>query len=474
MSINEEWWGAASSRFGQLIDDEPSELSRYSMDAWPLQAKRRRAGAIPASPAAVFRPRETQDVAELVIWAQDHEVPLVAHGAGSSVTGAAIPGDGTIVVDVSRMNRILGFDAKSGHVHVEGGVLGGDLEQYLSERGRTTWFSPQSLLRSTVGGWIATAATGQFSSRFGDISELVSKLTVVLASGEVVQLGSSPRGAVGPDMANIMIGSEGAFGIVTEAWLRPSPAEPLTGLIAYGLPSVEVGLGAVREIMMSGVRPALVRLYDADEASTLAVPQPPPPAVLLMGFVGPPVVAAAERSFVQQLLETAEGTDLGDAAVAQWMAGRYDFSSIEKLLDSEGGYAETIEVAGTWDQIPAIYRAMKDELRPIVDDEFGHFYHAYVDGISLYLIVRGRVATDENAVDVLERVWSCAMETALETGAVISHHHGIGQARAAYLERDLGPGAMRLLTALKRALDPTTLFHPGSLVPAEAEDLAQC
>src|ERR1700722_7214560 len=113
MSINEEWWGAASSRFGQLIDDEPSELSRYSMDAWPLQAKRRRPGAIPSSPAAVFRPRETQDAAELVIWAQNHEDPLDAHGAGSSIHREALPGDRTIVVDVSRMNRILGFDAKS-------------------------------------------------------------------------------------------------------------------------------------------------------------------------------------------------------------------------------------------------------------------------------------------------------------------------------------------------------------------------
>lgn len=470
MSKNEDWWSDASSFFGPLIDCDPSVLNRYAQDAWPLQAKRRRSGAVLAPPAAVFRPRGTDDVVKIVNWARDHGVALVARGAGSSVTGSAIASEGSIVVDLSRMNRVIEFDPKSGHVHVECGILGGSLEQYLTERGRTTWFSPQSLLRSTVGGWIATAATGQFSSRFGDISDLVSRMTVVLANGELVHLGSSPRGAVGPDLANVMIGSEGAFGIVTEAWLRTYPAEPLTGLITYGLSSVEVGLDAVREIMQSGTRPALVRLYDSDEASTLAVPQPPPPAVLLMGFVGPHEVAEAEKRSVQQIIKAAQGTDLGEAAVAQWMAGRYDFSAIEGLLDSEGGYAETIEVAGTWDQIPTIYRAMKVALSPIADDVFGHFSHAYNDGISLYLIVRGRAGSDHDAVRILERVWQCTMETALETGAVISHHHGVGRVRSGYLERYLGTGAMELLAALKRGFDPTTLLHPGSLVPVATAD----
>jgi alkyldihydroxyacetonephosphate synthase len=471
MRKTENWWSDAWSRFGPLISRDPLTLRQYAGDAWPLQAKRRRAGDVLSPPAAVFLPRGTDDVAVMVNWARNHDVALVARGAGSSVTGAAIPGEGTIVVDVSSMNRIVGFDSKSGHVHVECGVLGGALEEYLSERDRTTWFSPQSLLRSTVGGWIATAATGQFSTRFGDISDLVSQMTVVLASGEIVRLGNSPRGAVGPDLANLIIGSEGAFGIVTEAWLRTYPAEPLTGLVTYGLPSVEAGLNAVREIMQSGVRPALVRLYDADEASTLAVPQPPPPAVLLLGFVGPHEIAAAEKRSVQLVLEAAHGADLGAEAVAQWMAGRYDFSAIESLLDSEGGYAETIEVAGTWAQISVIYFSMKDALRPIVDQVFGHFSHAYSDGISLYLIVRGNVGDDRDAVKILERVWDSAMETALETGAVISHHHGIGRVRAAYLERYLGAGAMGLLTTLKRGFDPTTLFHPGSLVTAANEDL---
>ena len=191
---------------GEAAADLPSDLAGlvsrdvepgYGHDAWPLALKRLAAGRPAATPAGVARPRTTDEVAAIVRWAAAQGLSVVPRGAGSSVTGAAIPADGALVLDLRRLDRILKLDEVNGQVTVEAGVLGGDLEARLAESGWTTWFSPQSLHRSTVGGWVATGASGQFSSRFGGIEDIVAALTVVLADGRVVRLGTPPRGAVG-------------------------------------------------------------------------------------------------------------------------------------------------------------------------------------------------------------------------------------------------------------------------------------
>lgn len=133
--------------------------------------------------------------------------------------------------------------------------------------------------------------------------------------------------------------------------------------------------------------------------------------------------------------------------------------------ESSGGYAETIEVAGGWREMPEIYRTIKAALGPLVEEVLAHFSHTYSDGTSLYVIVLGRAEDDEEAVRTLETVWSSAMEAALASGAVISHHHGIGRARSSFLARQLGEGVC-VLAAVKNALDPSGILHPGSLVPA--------
>jgi alkyldihydroxyacetonephosphate synthase len=277
-------------------------------------------------------------------------------------------------------------------------------------------------------------------------------------------VGTPPRGAVGPDLKNLFIGSEGAFGVITEVALRIHPLTMLSGLESYALPDVETGIEALRRMMISGLRPALCRLYDADEARHLAVPQPPPAAVFLVGFEGIAGVAEAERQATAEILEEAGATSLGSSPVEAWLATRFDFSRIERILGEPGGYAETIEIAHGWKGILPTYRDLKAALTPLADDVLGHFSHAYTDGISLYVILLGRAENDVSAVRRLEAIWETAMEVALRAGAVISHHHGIGRARAPFLAEQLGDGAV-VLEMLKRALDPRGVLHPGSLVP---------
>lgn len=410
----------------------------------------------------VARPRTTTEVAEVVRWAGEQGLSLAPRGAGSSVTGSAIPGEGALVVDLRALDRVIEIDTVDGEATVQAGLIGGELERQLSEVGWTTWFSPQSLHRSTVGGWVATGASGQFSSRFGAIEDILVALTVVLADGSVARLGTTPRGAVGPALEKLFIGSEGSFGIVTEVTLRIERRTQLSIGPAFAFPTLDGGLDAVRTVVQSGLRPALLRLYDADAAVHLHA-VPPGVPVLLTGFAGHASIAAAEERAATETFIAAGANALGSAPAEDWFARRFDFSRIEAILDAPGGFAETIEISGPWRDMPAIHRSMKDALAPLCDEVTGHFSHVYANGTSLYLIMSGRVAGDDEAVRRLERIWSVAMETALDAGAVISHHHGVGAARAPYVARQLGDGGANLLAALKQGLDPNGVFRPGPL-----------
>jgi alkyldihydroxyacetonephosphate synthase len=462
---DEVWLSDARAVLGRLIDDRDEVRDRYRADAWPLGAKRALSGSPGPPPAAVALPRSTADVAQVVGWAASRGVAVVPWGAGSSVTGAPLPRTGALVMDMRGLNRVGEIDCIGGHVTVDAGVLGGELEHALAQDGMSTWFSPQSMHRSTVGGWVATRATGQFSSRWGGIEDAVVALTVVLADGTILRLGTPPRGAVGPDLKSLFVGSEGALGVVTEVVLRIHPLAPITGLEALALPSLEAGLAGLREVMQAGLRPALLRLYDSDEARHLTLGEPTPEAVALVAFAGLPVVAEAERQATSAILTALGARSLGSAPAEAWLANRYDFSRVERLLDEPGGYAETIEIANGWTEILATYRAMKLALAPLADEVLAHFSHTYTDGTSLYLILLGRAMNDSEAVRRLETIWDVAMRTALNEGAVISHHHGVGRARAPFLADQLKEG-LTVLVQLKRALDPDYVLHPGSLVPA--------
>lgn len=456
------WVADARSELGDMIDDTPSVRCAHSCDAWPLAVKRARAGIPQVFPAAVAFPKCTEDVVRVLRWAASHGVEVVPWGAGSSVTGAPLPDDTALSLDMRGLDGILDLDRESFRVRVGAGVLGGRLESALEGEGLTTRFSPQSLHRSTVGGWVATRATGQYSSRWGGIEDAVVGLTVVLGDGKVVALGTPPRGAVGPNLVALFLGSEGTYGVVTEVTLRVFPSESLLELDAYRIPNLEVGVELLRTIAASGVRPALLRLYDAEEARYLTSWNRLKVPTLLCAFTGPSQVARAEHDFVDALAARAGAQSVGPLPTEAWLERRFDHSRIEALLNAPGGYAETIEIAHGWRDILATYQELKRALTPHVDEVLGHFSHVYPDGTSLYLIVAGHAGDDAEAVRRLETVWAAAMAVALRCGAVISHHHGVGLARAPFLGQQLG-GAYELLRLLKEVLDPTGTLHRASL-----------
>ena len=326
------------------VSIDPADLRSRSHDSWPVASKWAQLGEHPYPADVVVRATSAGDVEAVVKIAARRSVPVTPWGRGSSVTGAALPVKGGIVLDLAGLDGAETVDDVNLTVTVPAGVLGSDLEARLNARGLTLGHSPQSLGCSSVGGWLATRASGQFSSKYGSIEDLVLGVTAVLSSGRRVTLTTSPRAALGPDLRQLFIGSEGTLAVITEVVLRIFPVPQHRVLEAFRFDDVTSGIEAMRQITRQGLRPFLVRFYDEDEARHAMQDVGFDGCVLFLGHEGLAALAACEHGLAVEIVERCGATSLGSTAVEAWMLRRFDFSTVEKALNKTGGYAETIEV----------------------------------------------------------------------------------------------------------------------------------
>lgn len=446
----------------QAVRTDQGSLDASSHDAWPLSTKLARLGRHEHRADVVVVAGSDDDIRTVLAIAADHDVAVTLRGLGSSVTGQPLPVRGGIVLDVSQLPGHHELDTENLTVEVTAGYNGGRLEDELQAAGWTLGHSPQSLYRSSVGGWLATLATGQFSSYYGGIEDLVVAYTVVLATGETLRLSASPRAAMGPDLRRLILGSEGTLGVITSVQLKIFPLPETRLLDTYALPSVEVGIAVLRAQAAAGLRPFLLRLYDATEARHVLSDDSVQTPVLFAGTQGVHAIATAELGALTDLVTGHGGRRLGPAGVAGWMARRFDFSTVDQRLATDGGFAETIEVAHRWSGILPLYRDLTAAVAPLADEVLVHFSHVYPQGTSMYLIPVGNAGSDDAAAQRLEQIWARAMGVCLAHGAELSHHHGGGLARSPYTRASLG-SAHLVLRRLKQALDPNGLLNPGKL-----------
>lgn len=443
------------------VDTAPETLAAAAADCWPVSVKRLALGVQP-EPLAVVRPSSVGELRTVLAWAASEGVRATVRGAGSAVTGAPVPGDGELVIETTRLDGAVEIDEQNLIVTADAGVLGGRLEAELHERGYTTGFSPQSLHRSTVGGWVSTRATGQLSSRYGAIEDAVVGLDAVLATGELVSWRPLPRWSAGPDLRQLFLGAEGTLGIVTRVSLRIHPLPEATSSSSFAFPRLADGLEAIRRIAQSPLRPAIVRLYDPAEAGHLLGSNPGGESVVLLSFEGCADVAAAELAHAGRICAELDGRPLGTEPVERWLARRYDFRAVEQILGAPGGVAETIEVSALWSDALAVHKAMTEALAGTVDTVWGHFSHVYPQGTSLYVIVLAQRADDRSALAALETIWERAVGACVAAAGSVVHHHGVGTARLPWLAAELG-GAHELLRRVKSGLDPARILAPGKL-----------
>ena len=446
------------------IDADAGDLRHHSRDLSPLAQLDEREGTAGPGPEYVVRPRTTEQVAEILAWADRTRTPIVPFGGGSGVLGGIAP-DGGVVVELRAMNQIVDLDEKSLLVRCQAGVSGGDLNQALESWGYTMGHEPQSVDISTVGGWIATRACGQLSARYGGVEKMVASLEAVLPGGRIARSKPVPRHAAGPDVASLMIGSEGTLGIVTEAVLRISPrvTERVDRCVRFQ--DMADGVGACRRLAQSDLAPTLVRLYDAEDAALFLRNHPDEPQgpLLLLSFDGRD---AQERA--SEAISASDGVPGNDGLVTHWWHHRNDaVGEFTKVMRGEGalgphGLVDTMEVSGTWTHLRSLYHSMKDALAREADFVGCHIGHIYPDGACLYFTVGSAFDDDDAARAGHARWWNAGMSACVYAGGSISHHHGIGRLKAQWLPVELGEW-WEVLRSIKRTLDPHGIMNPGAL-----------
>jgi len=429
-------------------------------DLWPLAIMEKRAGEA-APRVLVARPSGREQVAAILRWAAAHRVTVTPLGGASGVCGAVGPQAGELVIDMGAFDRILEVDENNLVCRCESGVNGMALEEHLNQRGLTLGHFPSSLPGTTVGGLCATRSSGQESSRYGSIEDMVMGLAVVLPDGTFAAPRPGPRSAVGPALHELLLGSEGALGVILGAVLKVHRLPESVVGRGFGFSDLASGLEAMRATMQSGIRPLVMRLYDPEDSAFNGYDLPAGGCLLVIATAGLETVATAEAGVVKGI--AAAATDLGEEPWRRWQRHRYDLSAerLKSLLEPPGSYVDTIELAAQWTVLPELYRRVKAAIS--VDGlALCHFSHAYEQGCCAYFSFAGARDREEEARSAYNRAWEGAMTSALELGATISHHHGTGQARARWVADEMG-GWMRVWRSVKEAVDPAGIMNPRAL-----------
>src|SRR5580704_497229 len=448
----------------------------------------------------VVYPRREAEIAAVLNCCREARAAVVPFGGGTSVVGGIEPDTGSqrvvVTLDLAFLNRILEIDEISQTATVEAGIFGPELEARLAERSLTLGHYPQSFEFSTLGGWIATRSSGQNSVAYGGIEKLVESLRVMTPEGTVETL-HVPRRADGPDIGQMLIGSEGIYGVIVSATVRVRRAPADRDYFMYAFRSFASAVDVARALIQGGAAPALLRVADEEEtAASLALGsrsagsglqntgrklvrkavewrlqrreiQPTSMATLLVGLEGTRDDNQRQRRLVRRRLRDADCVYLGRTLGMRWLATRFDLPYLrDEFLDNHL-LVDTLETATTWARLPALYAAVRQAIQQAAAAEgeplvvFTHVSHLYRDGASLYFSLLGRQKRSD-PLGQWRTIKQAAGEAIRAQGAVISHHHGVGQDHREQTGRT--PVEQKMLVQLKQALDPTGIMNPGKLL----------
>ena len=445
---------------GDAVYTGTDETAERTRDWWPGTMLAHTDGA-PATPDAVIvEASGVKQVQAVLRLAAANGIPVTVAAGRSNVTGSTLPLEGGIVLDIHTMNSILGFNPTDLTAECEPGVFGDVLEERLQTAwGVTTGHWPQSLGLSTVGGWVACRGAGQLSTRYGKVEDMVTELDVVLPSGELVTLGGRQRAAVGPDLKQLFIGSEGMLGVITRVVLRTHALPDYARYAAYEYDTFEAGLDACRRIMQRGVTPAALRLWDNMEGdyyfgnggNTL---------LLILDEGDPRLVDVTVDIASDEAATTGTAVD-AEPIFQKWLATRFEVPAQNAFEDDGAWMADTLEMTAGWSQLPRIYQRVQSEVGAL-EGTFvvsAHQSHAYTDAACVYFTIQGTLPIKDRAA-WYRAVWDVADKVIIEEHGQLSHHHGVGVVRTPYVAESLG-GGMEVLRAVKQALDPGRMLNPG-------------
>jgi alkyldihydroxyacetonephosphate synthase len=481
---------AAAVGAENVRDDRAARVLHAAGKSYP-DLVRQRAGDCDPAPDAVVYPHDRAQVAGVLEACADEAVAVVPFGGGTSVVGGVEPlrGDfpAVIALDLGAQNRLVAVDPTSLTAVLEPGLRGPAAERALAEHGLTLGHYPQSFEFATVGGWVATRSAGQASTGYGRIDELVLGLRCVAPAG-TIDLPPQPASAAGPSLRELLVGSEGALGVITLAALRVRPAPATTRYEGWFFRSFGEGVEAFRSLEQDGSPVDVARLSDEPEtrmslavagseglraragAGYLRLRGYEGGCLAILGWEGDEDGIARRAGHAGALLRRSGGLPLGRSPGRAWAAGRYAAPYLRDALLDRGVMVETLETATQWSHLLDLHDAVAGALHESLAARGTpalvacHVSHLYPSGASLYFTF---LARQEEGAELEQ--WGAAKRAAgdaiVAQRATITHHHAVGRDHLPWMEAEIGPVGLEALRAAKANLDPAGIMNPGKLLP---------
>jgi alkyldihydroxyacetonephosphate synthase len=431
------------------------------------------------APDAVLLPADEDEIAKILKHCAQHGIAVVPFGGGTSVVGGLDPirGDFTAVVslDLRRLDELHGIDEVSGEADLGAGVTGPDAEKLLAAHGFSLGHFPQSFQFATIGGFAATRSSGQDSAGYGRFDDMVRGLRAVTPAG-ILDLGRAPASAAGPDLRQLIVGSEGVFGVITRVRVRVHPVPETTRYEAWSFPDFATGAAALRAVVQNGTGPTVIRLSDEAETGvnlatteTIGEQSVTGGCLAITAFEGTAAHVESRHAETRAVLEAHGGTSLGDGPATAWEHGRFNAPYLRDSLLAAGALCETLETATNWSNLPVLKAAVTEALTTALGETgtpalvLCHISHVYPTGASLYFtVVAGQRG---NPIEQWRTAKAAASDAMVRNGGTITHHHAVGADHRPWMRDEIGDLGVEVLRAVKAVLDPAGILNPGKLIP---------
>lgn len=452
-----------------------------------------RKGVFRNVPDGVALPQTSEQVQELLQWAIAKKVDVVPYGGGTSVVGHLSPETTKtpyISIAMTRMNKLMDIDETSQIATFGAGTNGPELEAQLAAKGFTLGHFPQSWELSTVGGWVVTRSSGQQSIRYGRIEQLFAGGTLETPKGQLI-IPTFPASSAGPDLRELVLGSEGRLGILTEVKVRITRLPEVEQFHTIFMPDWDSAVAAVQKIAQHKIPLSMLRLSNTKETTSslqLSVPAErlakferilkflgvrENKCMLTFGLTGTKAQTSASRAQCWKILKAHGGVKFKDKALGdKWKEGRYKSPYLRGPLFDAGYAVDTFETAMDWSKLPGYMDEVEVNIEAALADQnvrihaFTHLSHVYPQGSSAYTTYMFPCAeTSEATLARWEIIKKIACETIVKHGGTISHQHGVGRDHAAYMEAEKGPLGMDILHNIFDHIDPSQRMNPGVLIP---------
>ena len=480
------------------VSTDPLDRVTHARGKSIRDIQRHRTGDLGRIPDLVVRPGGEEDVEALLRIALDADAVLIPFGGGTSISGSLEPSPWeprTIVsVDLGRMGRVLGIDAPSRLARIQAGAFGPDLERQLNDQGWTLGHFPDSFTHSTLGGWIATRSSGMQSDKYGDVADITRAVRVVTPAG-ILATRPVPVTSTGPSVREMVLGSEGRLGIITEATVQIHRVPEQRKILGYLFASWADGLAAMQELAASEAAPSVTRISDANETRfSFATRKAPSPldrvksralttflerrrgfdtstmCLAFIGYEGPPGFVAAQRRAVGEIVGRHRGVGVGASPGALYDQKKFDTPYIRDFLLDHGVLADVSETSAPWSRLGAVYSDVMAAAQRALDEAglqgyvMCHLSHSYHGGACLYFTFALRPSGRRAPLEEYDLVKGAIQQAFVDSGATLSHHHAVGLEHQPWLEQDISAPGVAMLRSLFEGVDPGGNLNPGKIV----------